>query len=80
MESEDRERVAVTWIDSSSHDTHWVSHADARDIRPVQIKTVGFLYNSSDNHMTIVSSIGEDGISGLICIPRNQILCTQYWD
>jgi len=70
-----KKAIYVEWDDSSSwHSGPWCHKRDASIDKPVRCKTLGFILNETDTHITIVGSTdGDNYISGDMTIPKSSI-------
>ena len=62
----------ITWIDSASiTGGGWHSAEDINQLRPLEIKTAGYVVKETKDFITIASQVGEYGFaSGEVCIPK----------
>ena len=65
--------VMVRWADITGHDSPWIDPADALEMTPARMMTVGVLVNLTDDHLTIAGTweTGDEHQFGNVnCIPR----------
>ena len=71
-----KKAVYVEWDDSSSCGSSgaWAHKRDAVIEKPIRCKTVGFILDETDTHITLIStSDGENHVSGDMTIPKSAI-------
>ena len=62
--------VRVTWLDAYSLSSGWKSVEEARKLKPVEVKSVGYVLNDAGTHLVIASSLTDDGdCDGDLVIP-----------
>lgn len=67
------DRISVYWLDAHSHDA-WTPAKDAQML-PVEIETLGILFESTKTHITVVQNIDRENhaVSSIMCIPRKMM-------
>ena len=66
---------SVTWVDSASRvGGGWHTHENIEDLRPIVVKTAGFVVHETKDFITIASQVTEFAVSGEVCIPKFAIL------
>lgn len=62
----------VLWEDAYSQDD-WVPLNEAKTYTPCHIKSVGWLVDESEKHITIIQSVGDNEACSRIVIPKPYI-------
>lgn len=75
--------VKIEWVDSISNGG-WEIERSAKDIHPGHVTSVGYLFDCSDDYVTIVQNyIGEEGMEqacNVMSIPRCAVKSIVYLD
>ena len=78
-ESREPRLVRLQWIDIIRPDETWLFIEDVRKLEPAVITTMGWIVWSTDDYITIASSLGDDKqIGDINCIPRSCIKGMEY--
>lgn len=75
--------VLITWIDSKSGPPGWEYVNDLEPLEPIICRSIGFLVDETENHKTLVSTMGGDQCLGRITIPNQSIIGVKLittWD
>jgi len=59
----------VLWEDAYSHDD-WVSLDEAKSHEPCLVKSVGWLVDESERHVTIIQSLSSGEAGSRITVPK----------
>jgi len=65
--------VSVKWVDSREDSGGWDFKDGLEQLKPVYVRSVGFLFADNDDFITLVQSDSSDQINGMITIPRGCI-------
>ena len=52
--------VLIEWVDISSFDGSWMEMSDARQYKPLTVKTCGWVVVETSEYITLVSSVSDD--------------------
>jgi hypothetical protein len=67
--------VKLEWLDIIRPEETWLFPEDAKALEPAKITTIGWVVYSTNDHIVIASSLGDDKQLGDInCIPRAVII------
>jgi len=62
--------VCVEWLDSCSPaGSMWQSWERAKNISPAKVRSIGFLVEKTESHVTIVQTSDIDSVGHILCIP-----------
>ena len=61
----------IIWEDITSSEMPWMDRAEACELKPATIMSVGVVVNETDAFLTLAGSMGTDGeIGNVNCIPK----------
>jgi len=67
--------VRVKWIDATT-DSGWIDIDTAKNYKPIQCETVGYLLKDDEKYIVVASTVSGDQCNGIISIPKKWIkLC-----
>lgn len=64
--------VIVTWLDAQEH-AGWYSDAEIVAFKSPEVRTVGWLYEMTDDEVKLVTSCSADGSGGVNVIPAKMV-------
>ena len=67
--------VRVTWVDIHSYDEPWMDLKEAQSMKPVEMDTVGWIAEESEEHIVIFSTQSTEGdsVGSINAIPKGVI-------
>ena len=68
----------IIWDDITSSEMPWMDRAEACELKPATILSVGTVVNENDEFLTLAGSMGTEGeIGNVNCIIRRQVTLFQ---
>ena len=67
--------VLVKWIDISSFDGPWMTKAEAKELKPIHMETLGWIIHETEEYIIVVSTLDNenDSVGNVNCLPRTLI-------
>ena len=66
--------VVVEWEDITSNTEPWLCLAEALELKPARMTTIGWLIADNEDSIIVASSLGDEKeVSDVNCIPKSVI-------
>tara|TARA_R110002096_G_scaffold14804_1_gene52299 strand:+ start:1251 stop:1541 length:291 start_codon:yes stop_codon:yes gene_type:complete len=67
----------ITWLDIQSCDEPWIDLKEAKEMKPIEMKTLGYIIEANDDYVVVASTLCSDGetVGSVNSIPTSVIKC-----
>ena len=64
--------VKIIWLDTHGHDEAWVGPEEATAMNPIEMVTIGYLVEHTDQSVTVAGTVSDckEYFGNINCIPR----------
>jgi len=69
--------IKIEWLDSMGVTNSWENIDELISLKPATCTTIGYLFEDTDDYITVAQSYSEQQVLGRITIPKCSIIRTE---